>query len=287
MLEVVPTKTERLNKRVIDSYMYRDTLYMLCSDSQGDNYMLYSYDGVSLRGLIMNIPKVNDYSRPQFRHNSDGTPEIIYVNTDSHDNLQIRNMLTNEVMFKTYVDWHYHKLKYYDDTVVFVPKTYDEELYVYTPNNRIVHTNFKYHACNLTPTDGKIYFLELLLKEKKVTIRSLDIKTGELKHVHKYDMLDEVFYEGLSATLVMVDDVLYCGSYSVKKPVCYDIKTGRHYHGIEPLNNNNVFSSKTSNKLYTFYSCDICEYNVIRDTLFRSYDMVSYPDMTIVIRDDQ
>lgn len=281
MLAIIPTKNERLNKRVIDSYMYRDTLYILCSDLNGDKYMLYSYDGVSLKSLIMNIPKVNDYSRPQFRYNSNGTPEIIYVITDGSGNLQIRNLLTHKVMFKTYVDWHYHKLKYYDDTIVFVPSTYDDEFHICTPNDRIVHTDFKYHACNLTPNEDKIYFLRLLFKEKKVTIRSLDIKTGELKHVFKYDMLDKIFYEGMSSTLVMVDDVLYCGSYSVKKPICYDIKTGRHYIGLEPLNNNNLFSNKSSNKLYTFYSCDICEYDVIRNTLFKKLDEVSYQDISI------
>lgn len=268
---------------ITDTYLYEDTLYVMHYDTSRC-YEVYKYRPGMHEELIYTYKRnVNDCYL-LFKHNINDRPGLACLS--HNDNVMTYHDIlrgTSIELINLHIHVHYFEYRFYDKFII-IDDSANKELIIYNidTHERVVHANFKSSLYDILSYDDKIYLMYEDYNNKKLTISSLVISTGEMATECIFDtaIYDNILYLPFM-TVFKIDDIVYCGHRDGNTMICFDIKKKVQYkreykmdYSCAPILNNR------NTKLYAFIDCDVHEYDIIKETLFKSSSL-AYNDMTI------
>lgn len=267
---------------VADAYMYNDTIYILCYKDK-----LYSYRSYFPVNVVCKGGKDSKKGIELLKKSKDAPPILMEIVPYMSNYFITRNLHTNNAnIFDINVDPYYNNFRYIGDKLVVTYGTvgpisvYNDETgdsITYDGNYRILRNDAR---------QRDVLYLIHTENDKKI-VRLFDIINGETEDLFEYNFslnggqdLNYSYIFELDGIVYFIDyckDIMYC--YDKKTKICSKMKC--------PFGRPNIFVfNKKGNKMYSISSEYIREYDIIRDTLFKSSDILEYSDIDIVANDN-
>lgn len=285
---VIIKRTEEIKTfyhKIIDMYMYDDTIYVLCNVEE-HVYNVYTYIPGVPEKLIFTYRNESDNITVRFRYITNGPPDLVCVTRVWNGSLlhDVYND-THVLLEGLSIDYSTNYRCY--DRIFICTDSYGEKLMTYDIDTHVktVYREFISDVHGMMCHNNKIYFLNVDLEY--MTILFSSITSINDRHIneqaptiptYKYD-IDNVITS--IVTLFKIDDILYGINDYTGEIYCYDVEKKVHFvmdHQID------IFEcpviNKKNTKLYSYIDSIIYEYDIIKNSLFKTSNL-AYSDMTI------
>lgn len=266
---------------VFDICMYEDIIYVLCSDDF-EKFLVVTYKvGFSLKCVYEDIISKRSTTCVRLKYNKNRIPDLVYFDVNYNLRVKIINLhdrkkheitLSNVIVSGMY--------RCYDDILMLFPYG-NKNMTLYNMSTYKMTTHMDYSCGYLGVQNGNKYYTMCGID----TIKILDIFNDEESKVVKFNTNYKKKYcndEYSTCILFVIDDVVYARNYMSSKSYCYDLKNERHFEidSLPRLLEKITFNTK-GNKLYSVHDDKLIEYDIIKETLFKSANYIDYQDITI------
>lgn len=277
-------KTKIFDMNIIGSCQYEDNIYMLCLDHYTRKHMVYRYNKYIGMKEICKVSLAADF-RLYLKKNTSKPPELLYIYYDGRIKMALQNIYVKEFTIKSTIQIHSNDNEYICSDNILVIIYDNKHIYIYNIEKETIDFCSDYKNITSSNID---YGSKLYLVGEKDNLRyvlSIDCITGNFTVLNGSPIID---YDGFYVYhTFMIDGILHCDIDEYSR-ICLDGKSGRQFILSDTVQTLiNVVINKKGNKMTTFNSEKIREYDIIIGTLFKSANShEKYHDINIVTKNN-